>query len=58
MVITPLSPIKKAKFKHSTPCWRNCIAAKYSNNISAITIAIHKRVTPEHIRGVVKRFKL
>lgn len=58
MAIIPSSPIKKAKFKHSTPRWRNRIVIQFLNKISKATVAIYKGVTLEYIKGVVRRFKL
>lgn len=56
MAIIPSSPIKKAKFKHSTPKRRNRIIARYSSGITAKAVAVHEGVTEVHVRGVIKRF--
>lgn len=55
--MTPASsPVKKAKFKHSTPRKRNRIFAYYSAGVSAKAIAVKEDVLESHVRGVIRRF--
>jgi transposase len=56
MAPIPSSPIKKAKFKHSTPRKRNRIVARYNSSLSAKAVAHYEGVTEDHVRGVIKRF--
>lgn len=58
MAVVPSSPIKKAKYKHSTPRRRNRIAARYESGLKAKAVAFHEGVTEDHVRGVIKRFRL
>ena len=57
-MIILLSPIKKDKFKYSTPRRRNRIWVRYQAGLTAKAIAAHENVEEVHVRGVVKRFKL
>ncbi|KAK1831022.1 hypothetical protein QBC39DRAFT_259756 [Podospora conica] len=57
MARLPSSPVKKAKFKHSTPHRRNRIVARYSNGVSAKAVAVLEGIEKVYIRGVVKRFQ-
>lgn len=52
----PSSPVKKAKFKHSTPRKRNRIFASFSAGSSAKVVAEKEGVSISHVRGVVRRF--
>ena len=56
MAIIPSSPVKKAKYKHSTPRRRNRIWAYYSTGIKARAVAVKENVDERHVRGVIQRF--
>jgi len=57
MAPIPSSPIKKAKFKHSTPRKRNRIVARYNSSLTAKAVAHHEGVSEMHVRGVIKHFQ-
>lgn len=56
MAPIPSSPVKKAKFKHSTPRRRNRIVAYYNSGVTAKAVAVKEGVSESHVRGVVRRF--
>ena len=56
MAPTPASPVKKAKFKHSTPRKRNRIHSLFSIGLKAKAIALKEGVSTAHVYGVVRRF--
>lgn len=55
--MAPATPQKKEKFKHSTPRRRNRIQSRYSTGQSVKGIAYIEGVDPDHVYGVVKRFR-
>jgi len=57
MAPIPSSPIKKAKFKHSTPRKRNRIVARYNSGLTAKAVAHYEGVSEVYVRGVIKRFQ-